>query len=462
MAQLDPSIALQVQQPDILGAIGKATTLKHMLGQQRAQEMQLQQAEEDRAATMRLNDLYRSAVGQDGQVDRSKLSTGLAGAGMGSKLPGLQKQWADADKAAADVKNTNSQIGERDFGVAKKKLEATGAVLQSLLANPQAGPQDALNGIQSLVNAGIMTPEEGAAAYREIPTGNPQQFRNYLVQKGLQVLDASKRIDVLTPKLEQVNLGGSTQLIDTNSFTRQPGAPTSFQRTMTPGEIAQDQRSRERLAFDKEQGANQFIPVDGVGLFVGDKRTGTVRPVTDPSGAQVKPEKEPSEGERKAGTLLSRLSFSQGQLKKTLESAPDAAKPGILAEAVRALPVLGGDTPANLITPSERQQVEAAQLDILDAALTLGTGAAYTKEQLRGYAKSYFPQIGDDTATVEDKAARLNNVIEAAKIAAGRAASKVPQQPGAAPIKVASDADYAKVPKGARYQAPDGSIRVKQ
>jgi len=73
------------------------------------------------------------------------------------------------------------------------------------------------------------------------------------------------------------------------------------------------------------------------------------------------------------------------------------------------------DTAANIATPENRQKVEAAQLDILDAALTLGTGAAYTKEQLEGYRKSYFPQLGDKPETIRDKQDRLNNILEAAK-----------------------------------------------
>ena len=130
----------------------------------------------------------------------------------------------------------------------------------------------------------------------------------------------------------------------------------------------------------------------------------------------------PSEGERKAGTLLKRLEFSQKQLNDAVTESPGSAKPSVVSEMVRGTPFVGGDTPANLVTGEKRQQVEAAQLDLLDAALTLGTGAAYTKEQLRGYAKSYFPQIGDGDKTVADKKARLENVISAARIAAGRAA----------------------------------------
>jgi hypothetical protein len=129
-----------------------------------------------------------------------------------------------------------------------------------------------------------------------------------------------------------------------------------------------------------------------------------------------------TEGERKASTLLQRLQFSEGQLTKALVDDPDAAKPGVFTSALDVL-----STPlANTLTPEARQRVQSAQLDILDAALTLGTGAAYTKEQLEGYRSSYFPAIGDGPTQVKDKKARLQNVISAAKIAAGKGAKLVP------------------------------------
>jgi hypothetical protein len=78
----------------------------------------------------------------------------------------------------------------------------------------------------------------------------------------------------------------------------------------------------------------------------------------------------------------------------------------------------------NKFTSAQRQIVESAQLDILDAALTLGTGAAYTREQLESYRKSYFPQIGDKPENVAAKRARLQNILRSAEIASGRA--KVP------------------------------------
>lgn len=129
-----------------------------------------------------------------------------------------------------------------------------------------------------------------------------------------------------------------------------------------------------------------------------------------------------TEGERKAATLLQRMQGSEAQLEAALKLDKSAAKPGLVSSGLRSL---GMDTVANTVTPENRQKVEAAQLDILDAALTLGTGAAYTKEQLEGYRKSYFPQLGDKPQTVKDKQERLNNVLSAARIAAGRAGGQV-------------------------------------
>lgn len=128
----------------------------------------------------------------------------------------------------------------------------------------------------------------------------------------------------------------------------------------------------------------------------------------------------PSESERTAGFLTSRLQGSLSQLKAVTGQAPTAASPNIGAEAVKLL--TGSDYLKNLANPETRQQVEAAQLELLDAALTLGTGAAYTKEQLLNYQKSYFPQLGDKPGTIKDKADRLNKLLQSAQIKAGRAA----------------------------------------
>jgi hypothetical protein len=205
------------------------------------------------------------------------------------------------------------------------------------------------------------------------------------------------------------------------------------------------------LKLDKDADGN---------IIVVDLQHRTIEtPKDKDTGLPVKPAAKGanlSEGERKAATLLTRLRGSQSQLQQALLDDPSAAKPDSMAEMARMVPVIGGDTPANSIMSGGRQRVENAQLDMLDAALTLGTGAAYTKEQLRGYARSYFPQIGDDQATVADKQERLQSVIRAAEIAAGRAEPLAPKYP--TPTAPSAPKPNVRTPMGAPPGQPQQAI----
>jgi hypothetical protein len=129
----------------------------------------------------------------------------------------------------------------------------------------------------------------------------------------------------------------------------------------------------------------------------------------------------PSESERTAGYLATRLQNSLQQYQRVLGEDPNAALPNLRAEIVKG--VTRSDYLKNLVNPESRQRVEAAQLDMLDAALTMATGAAYTREQLESTRNTYFPSLGDKPQTIKDKAVRLDKLLkEAAMTKAGRAA----------------------------------------
>lgn len=129
----------------------------------------------------------------------------------------------------------------------------------------------------------------------------------------------------------------------------------------------------------------------------------------------------PSESERTAGYLTTRLQNSLQQYQQVLGENPNAALPNLKAEVVKG--VTRSDYLKNLVNPESRQRVEAAQLDMLDAALTMATGAAYTREQLESTRSTYFPSLGDKPQTIKDKAVRLDKLLkEAAMTKAGRAA----------------------------------------
>lgn len=127
-----------------------------------------------------------------------------------------------------------------------------------------------------------------------------------------------------------------------------------------------------------------------------------------------------TESERTAGFLATRVKMGIEQLGQISNPAAQAPTPGV--EATRTI---FGNTAANYITDADRQRVIAAQRDILDAALTLGTGAAYTQEQIDSYRMSYFPQLGDKPETIRDKEMRLRGLMEAARIKAGTASPMI-------------------------------------
>lgn len=138
------------------------------------------------------------------------------------------------------------------------------------------------------------------------------------------------------------------------------------------------------------------------------------------------PDGKLTQDERTAAFLATRVAGGIKDIAEALKDNPDAQSPELDAAILGKIPVIG-NVARNWANSPARQRVEAAQLDILDAALTLGTGAAYSKEQLAGYAQSYFPQIGDDERTIADKKARLNRLLESAKVKAGGAGSMIEQ-----------------------------------
>lgn len=148
----------------------------------------------------------------------------------------------------------------------------------------------------------------------------------------------------------------------------------------------------------------------------------------------------PSGEERKAGFLANRVKFGLDQMSQVINKNAPAASPEALPSLVKWM--TQSDFLSNSLTSPDRQRIEAAQLDILDAALTLGTGAAYTREQLEGYRKAYFPQLNDDKTTVADKQARLQNLLESAYITAGRSAPSG-ARPSIAPTAPAAPAAQA-------------------
>lgn len=127
------------------------------------------------------------------------------------------------------------------------------------------------------------------------------------------------------------------------------------------------------------------------------------------------------EGEQQAAFLTSNVLTNANLLSRAIKADPDAAAPTVGQEVAGIF----GQTARNFASSAERQQAYAAQRLIVDNLLTLGTGAAYTSEQIDAYTRGFFPQLGDDPATVASKRESLRGAFAAARIKAGGAAGKI-------------------------------------
>lgn len=171
----------------------------------------------------------------------------------------------------------------------------------------------------------------------------------------------------------------------------------------------------------------------------------------------------PTEDERRSAGLAIRMDSAL----RALETRKNAAKPEVWPEMIRGATLGAGEAPANWATSADRQQVESAQLDALDAALTLATGAAYTKDQLQNLRKSYFPQLGDSKETVAFKEQKLSEIIQTARIRAGRQAPEIDKfnanrEPQEKPLtRIKNDAEFRALPSGAVFIDPEGNKRRK-
>lgn len=352
-------------------------------------------------------------------------------------------EYLSAGLRSAGAGREAQMAGEEVKDIGAKKQTAMAEALRTF--GEKANPSQAGTGATGMVNDAL-PPEMQIGAMPQMAPRKPDLQGAYgaLIGSGI-------------PQLQQMGTQGLVQMPqlqaaqqereDNRAFRQQEAQATRDARAAelkmrmednraSQAERLEAQKELRQMQIDAQKETRQMIAASRTAPQVQTMQTengmlervnGQWQPVTI-GGKPVMPKGagagagNATEGERKAATLLQRMQGSEAQLEAALKLDKSAAKPGLVSSGLRSL---GMDTVANTVTPENRQKVEAAQLDILDAALTLGTGAAYTKEQLEGYRKSYFPQLGDKPQTVKDKQERLNNVLSAARIAAGRAGGQV-------------------------------------
>jgi len=287
------------------------------------------------------------------------------------------------------------------------------------------------------------------------------------------------------PKAEKVDVGHFEDFGGYKVHYLPDGREVRINKTATPSSAGPTETSARERQIERALKSGDITPEEAKqarrGLAMGtDKGKGPG---------------QPSEDERKSAGYAIRMQNSIDLLDRIAKEG-GKGDPSAWSTMVNMLP----EGMAEVLRPEDRSRVEDAQLDALDAALTLATGAAYTREQLKGLSRSYFPQYGNTEKQKQEKKERLEDIIATARIRAGRAegdidkvltesrarrgiggqpaASSAPtapnpvqpgvnlgmsQVPGRArpPAQPKSKAEFDALPSGATFIAPDGTTRRK-
>lgn len=128
-----------------------------------------------------------------------------------------------------------------------------------------------------------------------------------------------------------------------------------------------------------------------------------------------------TESERTAAFLGANVGTAILDLEKINKDNPDALRPYVSTR------LLGGDDSllGEWNNGPDRRLASGAQGQLLDSALTLGTGQAYNKEQLEAATRYYLPGSFDTESELEAKAVRMRSLLDKARIKAGGSAGDI-------------------------------------
>jgi hypothetical protein len=344
-------------------------------------------------------------LGSSGQT-RQPISTGQAlGGALGAGLEGYNQSFD---------RNLKQMLTGMQLGEIKRKQQA------ELLKQQEAQQlKDIIRGgaIPKYGTAEAVIPTE---TYEDVKTTVPKLVGfDYDLQKIIPQLQATGNFAAIKDISDSMTSLRKAGFMSGDAQAPSPFAPYTMAESPQVKTLAnQLQTAYNRGVITEEQAYQRLQPLAQM-----EESFQKFKQTSAEAAAKAAEGKKPTESEAKAATLAGRL---EGSLKDLQGIKQEALKPEVIPSLLQGLSIVpGAEMLAGKISSEDRLRAEAAQLDALDAALTLGTGAAYTREQLRGYAKSYFPQIGDTPNVIAEKNTRFERLVSLAREQAGTAGKRI-------------------------------------
>lgn len=367
MAQLDPNIILQAGRGVVPLKSQNEINEEAAIGQMR--QLQLQKAQRDVTDEQAMRQAY-SAGGDIGQALQQR---------------GLGKQAMDYQKF-----QTEQQKAQADRGKAVAEGMKQGATM--ILSNPTE--ENAIRTLSETAQLYGLPPQmvDGAKARIYAARNDPNQLRQLAQGWGA---DAEKVLGKFTTE----NMGGTVQTQRVNPITGQVDVANVQERTQSPDSIASqavqlrgqnmvDARAREgyqagripsgyRLAADGQ--SLEFIP------------GGPADPTSKAGGG-----KPLTEGQSKALLFGTRMQEANSILEELAGKGVNTSIPGSRTG-------FGVGAVISALQPADRQRLDQAKRDFLNAVLRRESGAVIADTEFNNGDKQYFPQPGDSEAVIAQK-----------------------------------------------------------
>lgn len=428
MATIDPSIAMATRLPQIndpAEVYGQGLKLQGMMNQNETSRIAMEDAARARQQDITLAELYKGAVGPDGNIDQNKLLGGAAASGLGNRIPGMAKGFADLAKTKADTRKLDIATDKDLQDMMLKGLQATDASIAAMAADPGINDTKVAGELGRLVRLGAfdaqakikgVTPDQAAKEIMStMPVGNPAALKSWLIAAGMRTADASKRLEMMIPKRDEQDRGGVINEGTINPLTGERTAGANTPKTNTPGELltAQtamrgqnltDARGRElnsiqRAGVDVQREAQRTQIVDTPdGPVRVDKGTGLATPIKDAGGERVLgKDSKLAEDRRMAASMTNMIQMGRDLLR----AGPTSSGVGAFIDKVAA--TTGFSTESGNL---------AASLDSLGAWMTSNVprmqGPQSDKDTL--LYRQMGGIVGDRTQPIEARMAALDTV----------------------------------------------------
>lgn len=414
-----------------------------------------------------------------GQIQQPRQQNPLNALAQAMQIKGFQSQMDKADRAEQQQNKLLQLVGSPDFAALPAAQKA--ARLQGVGAFDQAGKvvesdakvnRDAresekfqiegslkrlefigqvagtVKDQQSYTQALRILQDNNIDTSKFNPTYDPAgvaQFANAAMSRKDQMEQVwkAKGYDLDVQKVRETNRHNET----TEGLTASGQAVTKRGQDMT------DARSREANQNGRVPSGYR-VAADGTLEFIPG---GPADPASKAGGG-----KPLTEGQSKALLFGTRMKESNDILEGLAAEGVD--RPSVLKRAADAVPgLIGGgalQTGANALQSEKQQQVEQAQRDFLNAVLRRESGAVIADSEFENGKKQYFPAIGDEPAVIAQKKRNREVAMRGILEEVPDGDARVNKVRGG-PIKITNADEYAKVPSGAEYIAPDGKKRRK-